>query len=92
MRELLDAAMELVEQAWKPPAPLRLLSVTALDLTDHWETYEQVDLFAPQQPVIDEKRERLEQAMDAIRGKYGSKAISFGENTTKPEDITSEEA
>ena len=71
--------MELVDQVWRPPSPVRLLSVTALDLTDRWETYEQVDLFASQQPAIDEKRERLEQAMDAIRGKYGDKAITFGD-------------
>ena len=91
MRELLETAMELVEQSWSPPAPLRLLSVTALDLTDRWETYEQVDLFTPNQPAIDNRRERLEQTMDNIRAKYGSNAIAFGEQTTRPEDITSEE-
>ncbi len=90
MRELLAAAMELTEQVWRPPSPLRLLSVTALELTDRWETYEQVDLFAPQQPALDAKRERLEQTMDAIRRKYGSQAITFGEGTAKPEDITAE--
>ncbi|MDE7260863.1 MAG: DNA polymerase IV [Oscillospiraceae bacterium] len=77
-RELLEAAMELVEKVWKPPAPVRLLNVTALALTDGLETYEQADLFAPQQPVEDKKHERLELAMDAIRKKYGGGAISYG--------------
>ena len=77
-RELLEAAMELADRVWKPPAPVRLLNVTALSLTDSLETYEQADLFTPQQPVEDEKHERLEQAVDAIRRKYGGGAISYG--------------
>jgi DNA polymerase-4 len=70
--------MELADRVWKPPAPVRLLNVTALSLTDSLETYEQADLFTPQQPVEDEKHERLEQAVDAIRRKYGGGAISYG--------------
>ena len=77
-RELLEAAMELVDRVWKPPAPVRLLNVTALALTDRMETYEQEDLFAARRPVEDGKRERLELAMDAIRRKYGGGAISYG--------------
>ena len=91
MRELLEASMELVDQVWQAPSPIRLLNVTALDLTDRWETYEQVDLFAPQQPVIDGKRERLEQAMDTIRSKYGDKAISFGDVPECASEITPEQ-
>ena len=77
--ELLEAAMELIDKAWKPGSPIRLLSVTALALTDAQETYEQTDLFAPQQEAGDAKRENLERAVDAIRKKYGGKAISYGE-------------
>ena len=77
--ELLEAAMELIDRVWKPGSPVRLLSVTALALTDSLETYEQTDLFAPMQPMEDARRENLERAVDAIRKKYGSKAISFGE-------------
>jgi len=58
---------------------VRLISVTALNLTDRLETYEQVDLLSPGQPAADAKQERLEQTMDAIRRKYGAKAISFGQ-------------
>ena len=90
MRELLDASMELIDQIWQAPSPVRLLSVTALDLTDRWETYEQVDLFASQQPAINGKRERLEQAMDAIRGKYGDRAITFGDIPECAQEITPE--
>ena len=77
--ELLEAAMELIDKVWKPSSPVRLLSVTALALTDGLETYEQEDLFASAQLRENGKRERLEQAVDAIRQKYGGRAISYGE-------------
>lgn len=76
--ELLEAAMELIDKVWKPASPVRLLSVTALALTDGLETYEQEDLFASARPEVNGKRERLEQAVDAIRQKYGGGAISYG--------------
>ena len=86
-RELLEAAMELVDRVWKAPAPVRLLNVTALALTDGLETYEQEDLFSPQQPVEDMKRERLEQVVDAIRKKYGGGAISYGGTSGFEEEV-----
>ena len=71
--------MELIDKAWKPNTPVRLLSVTALALTDSLETYEQTDLFAPQKPMEDVKKEKLGQAVDSIRKKYGGGAITYGE-------------
>ena len=91
MRVLLREAMELIDGVWRPPSPVRLISVTALDLTDRLETYEQVDLFTPSQPLRDEKQERLEQALDTIRGKYGGKAISYGDSQTQGESDAHEE-
>ena len=44
--------------------------------------YQQLDLLAGDTTRRDEKQERLEQAMDAIRGKYGKGSITFG-NTGK---------
>ena len=78
MKELMAAAMELIESAWKYPNPIRLLSVTAIHLTTEAEAYEQVDLFGQAAEQKSEKQEKIEQAMDAIRGKYGSRAISYG--------------
>jgi len=77
MRELLRAAMELTDSVWKPPSPLRLLSITALALTNREETYVQESLFVPQRSV--EKQERLEEVVDTIRKKYGGKAIAYGD-------------
>ena len=79
MRELLDAAMSLIDQIWRPPSPVRLINVTALDLTDQWETYEQEDLFAPAQSRQDQRLEKLEQTMDSIRRRFGGSAIGYGE-------------
>lgn len=86
MRELLDAAMELIDRTWKPPTPIRLINVTALAPTDRRETYEQLDLLAPQRSEENAKLERLESAIDSLRKKYGSQVISFGEASGKEVD------
>ena len=80
MKEIEDAALELLQGAWKAPTPVRLLSVTAIHLTDREETYEQLDLLgAP--PATQEKQEALEGAMAKIRAKYGSAAIAYAKPT-----------
>lgn len=81
MREINDAALELLRLAWRAPDPVRLLSVTAVHLTDREETYEQLDLLSAA-PQRQEKQERLESAMDKIRSKYGRDAISFATSAT----------
>lgn len=91
MRELLKAAMELIDQIWRAPSPVRLISVTALDLTDRLETYEQEDLFAPAQPQQDARQERLEQTMDSIRRRFGGKAIAYGETADEAPAVHNEE-
>ena len=78
IRDLTDAAMELVDQLWKPPSPIRALTVTAINLSPEEEAYEQVDLFAASAVPRKEKQEKLEAAMDRIRSKYGSGSIVFG--------------
>ena len=84
IRDISAAALELTEELWKPPAPIRALTVTAIHLTPEGETYEQADLFAAAGEADRERRERLEDAVDGIRRKYGSASIAFG--TARPED------
>ena len=76
IRELTETAMALTEQLWRPPAPIRALTVTAIHLVPSEDAYEQTDLFtaAPKK----EKLEKLEGAVDQIRKKYGGGAIVFG--------------
>jgi len=82
IRELSAAALELAGELWRPPDPVRALTVTAIYLTPEEETYEQGDLFAAGEDR--RKQERLEAAMDGIRQKYGGGSIAFG--TAKPEE------
>ena len=76
--EVTNLTPQLTAAAWKPPAPIRLLNVTALHLTEAEETYEQTDLFAGGETSRSRRQERLEQTMDAIRDKFGAGAISYG--------------
>ena len=78
IRDLTDVSMELVNELWTPPAPIRALTVTAIHLVQEGEAYEQVDLFTASAAPKKEKQEKLEGAMDQIRKKYGSRAIIFG--------------
>ena len=78
MRDIFEAAQELTRRIWKAPTPVRLLSVTALYITDSADSYQQLDLLAGDAPLRDQRQEQLEIAMDAIRGKYGRDAITFG--------------
>ena len=78
MRDIFEAAQELARRIWKAPTPVRLLSVTALYITDSADSYQQLDLLAGDAPLRDQRQEQLESAMDAIRGKYGRDAITFG--------------
>ena len=89
MRELTQAAMELLESFWQPPTPIRMLTVTAIYLSDSDTAFEQVDLFQPQAIRNQEKQERIETAMDAIRSKFGAGAIQFGSaaNAAPTDDV-----
>ena len=78
MRDIYNAALTLTQQLWKAPTPIRLLSVTALYITESADSYQQLDLLAGDAPLRDQRQEQLESAMDAIRGKYGKDAIAFG--------------
>ena len=78
IRDLTEQAMELVDQLWKPPSPIRAMTVTAIHLLQEGEAYEQVDLFTAPAAPKKEKQEKLEGAMDRIRKKYGDSAIVFG--------------
>ena len=81
-KDIYQTALALARQSWHAPDPIRALTVTALHLTDSADSFQQLDLLDGAAAQREEKQERLEQAMDAIRGKYGKGAISFG-NTGK---------
>ena len=78
MKDIYHTALELMEQAWKAPTPIRMLTVTALYITESADSFQQLDLLGGAKAKKSEKQEKLEDAMDAIRGKYGKGSISYG--------------
>ena len=76
MREINDTALRLARELWKAPDPIRLLSVTALHLTEETQAFRQLDLLGADE-AQQEKQEAVESAMDALRQKYGRSVISY---------------
>ena len=77
MREINDTALRLARELWKAPDPIRLLSVTALHLTEEAQSFRQLDLLGTGEEK-QEKQEAVESAMDALRRKFGRGVISYG--------------
>ena len=64
----------MIRRNWDLRRPIRMLSVTGLNLT-HGEEGEQLSLFGQGSLATREKRERLETAMDRIRERYGKGSL-----------------
>lgn len=74
--EIRQAATALIKKSWPANKPIRLITVTAINLSDESES-EQLSFFADAQ----EKREKessIENTMDDIRRKFGTSSIGFG--------------
>ena len=78
MKDIQRAAMELTRSAWRAPTPIRMLTVTALHITESTESFEQLDLLGAGRAVSDARQEKLESAVRAIRDKFGDGSITFG--------------
>ena len=86
IRDITEISMELLGELWTPPSPIRALTVTAIYPTTEDTAYEQADLFAQSTAPQKEKQEKLEAAMDRIRGKFGNTSISFGSSKLEKEE------
>ena len=73
-RDISEACLALITEHWSLAQPIRMLTVTALNLTDGTGA-QQLSLFETR-PKKNEKQERLEKSMDTIRQKYGKMAIA----------------
>ena len=78
MKDIQRAAMELTRSAWRAPTPIRMLTVTALHITESAESFLQLDLLGAGRAVSDARQEQLESAVRAIRDKFGDGSITFG--------------
>ena len=71
-KTIFDTALALVLHSWKVGVPIRLLSVTAIQLTDENEN-QQITLF--DQPETADRQEALEQMKDKLRHMYGKPVV-----------------
>ena len=70
------AAMDIIRSSWNTKDPIRLLSVTGINLRDE---NEDVQLsFFDEEKVTDVKGEKIDETVDRIREKFGKQAITFG--------------
>lgn len=83
--DIKNAAMELISASWRFPDPIRLITVTAINLTDG-EEGEQLSFFGNSAAgnsgsgfSAAEKTDSIEKAMDDIREKFGESSITFGQ-------------
>ena len=74
--DLAQACLDLIRASWPPGKPIRLLTVTAQNLTPADEVAEQLSLF--ETPRTAKNTEQLERAVDGIREKYGGRSILHG--------------
>ena len=74
--ELAQASMELIHESWRPGAPIRMLTITGINLCDEM-VEEQISLFAGDNHSH-QQGEKIERTMDDIRSRFGSAAITFG--------------
>ncbi len=69
-------ALSIIKKSWQLRKPIRMLTITAINLCDENQA-QQLSLFSDENINI-EKAEKAERAMDDIRRKFGTGAISFG--------------
>lgn len=77
-KELSAAAMELIHACWNLNAPIRMLSVSGTGLVPNDAPEEQLCLFSASDHAGRVRQEHLENALDTIREKYGSKSVLTG--------------
>jgi DNA polymerase-4 len=81
--EIAKTAVEIIETSWKIGKPIRMLTITGNNLVPADEAVEQLSLFGGDTEQR-RKDEKLERAIDTIRGKFGEQSVRRG---TANEDL-----
>lgn len=77
--DIAEAAMEIIQSSWKIGTPIRLLALTGQKLVNADDAQEQLSFFIRDTDRRErEKREKLEQAVDGIRDRFGKGSIYPG--------------
>ena len=76
-KTIAEVSLELIRSCWNPSSPIRSITITVSRF--HESGGDQLSLFQSAEEIKDPgKRERLEQAVDQVRSRYGRSAVSFG--------------
>ena len=79
-KDLKESALELMAAVWKKGKPIRLITLTAINLTDKMPDTQLSFFDTPEEsPEYQERNESIEKAMDDIREKFGAASIAFGQ-------------
>ena len=73
-RDISKAAYEILLDEWNEKYPLRMITVTALNLQDSENSGIQISMFEESK----EKDQKREDALDKIRQRYGNSSITSG--------------
>lgn len=87
-RTLIDVSMAILRAQWKLDQPVRMLTVTAMNLIPAAQAGEQLSLFdgTDGQPSR-EKQQKLDRTVDTLRQKFGIEAVQYGRTVQKtPKD------
>ncbi|MEA5010674.1 MAG: DNA polymerase IV [Angelakisella sp.] len=76
--EITKVALQIIEEEWRLELPIRMLTITGMNLIPAESAVSQTSLFGQAEDKQREKWEKLESAMDIVRQKYGRDAVSFG--------------
>lgn len=76
--DISDVANQILVKEWSEARPIRMLTVTAQNLTRNEYSADQIDIFAEIDDTRREKDKKQEQAVDKIRQKFGRESITNG--------------
>ena len=70
-----EIAKQLLSELWKDRRPLRLMGISLTNLTKENSTGIQMSLFGEDLKIDSERDQKLDKAIDAIRGRFGSESV-----------------
>ncbi len=74
-KEISGAAFKVFLDAWGDGRPIRNITVSVSHLTRKSESATQISMFGTEQEIKHKKHEKIENALDKIRQKYGNMSI-----------------
>ncbi len=76
-KEIYEEILALLYKNWKSTSPVRMFTVTVSNLVKEGEEMQQLSFFK-EEKESNQKQEKLEQAMDDLRNRFGEEAVTFG--------------